>query len=236
MCHAYVEPYAGMLGTLLCRPPAKQEIVNDTNDALVAWWTCLPDQPEELERLVTLTPISRTEYDRAKKIVQQKDAETLRKALAFDTILRYGVGARTDKGTNFGYTAQYSGSKRWVSAKFERLAARVHNVQIENKDAIDVLKFTATLDDVTVYCDPPYYSAARRYANNDVDVQRLTDALQAQKGVCAVSGYGDEWDHLGWRRHEKETVCTIKGNLGPRTEVLWMNQDKNGDLFNDGAF
>ena len=46
------------------------------------------------------------------------------------------------------------------------------------------------------------------YRHPQVDVDCLTDLLWAQAGRVAISGVGDNWDHLGaqWQRHERVTV------------------------------
>ena len=61
---------------------------------------------------------------------------------------------------------------------------------------------------------------------HDVDRGALFSALRDAKSRCAISGYADEWDELGWQRHE----CATKTNMGAaqankRVEVLWTNYD-----------
>ena len=54
--YTYLEVYAGMLGILLQRRPAKREIVSDLDGDLINWWTVVRDQPEELAELLEWTP------------------------------------------------------------------------------------------------------------------------------------------------------------------------------------
>ena len=54
--YTYVEPYAGMLGILLQRRPAKREIVSDLDDDLINWWTVVRDKPDALGELLEWTP------------------------------------------------------------------------------------------------------------------------------------------------------------------------------------
>ena len=54
--YTYVEPYAGMLGILLQRRPAKREIVSDLDADLINWWTVVRDEPEALAELLEWTP------------------------------------------------------------------------------------------------------------------------------------------------------------------------------------
>ena len=59
------------------------------------------------------------------------------------------------------------------------------------------------------------------------DWDALTEALLAQRGRVAVSGYGDEWDHLGWQRHERTGHMRDHrpGSYTVRTEVVWTSYD-----------
>ena len=81
---------------------------------------------------------------------------------------------------------------------------------------------------------PPYPTATTTpYLHSEVDKGALTDALTRQRGFVAVSGYGDEWEHLGWRREVMLSNRTnIKGARGEaRTEVLWLNREPPQRLF-----
>ena len=46
-------------------------------------------------------------------------------------------------------------------------------------------------------------------------------------GKVAISGYGDEWNKLGWYRYEKaDSFSDIKTAVhSKRVEVLWTNYD-----------
>ena len=56
----------------------------------------------------------------------------------------------------------------------------------------------------------------------------LTEALQAQKGQFAISGYPGEWDHLGWVLRTHANVRRLRGKGEPRLECLWMNYEPPG--------
>ena len=44
----------------------------------------------------------------------------------------------------------------------------------------------------------------------------------AQRGAVGISGYGDEWDVLGWRKVTRPALRR-QFNGGARLEVLWLN-------------
>ena len=110
-----------------------------------------------------------------------------------------------------------------------KLAERIWDVQVENRDAYEVLEYMAVVEGAVIYCDPPYVSSdTSPYKHRAIDKERMTELLQSQKGRVAISGYVDEWEHLGWDRHEKDAVAVpvgvnaVKGGL-KRVEVLWTN-------------
>ena len=61
----YVEPYAGSLAVLFNKKPCHIETVNDLHDEVVNYFKVIRDNAEELQKLIELTPYSRTEYEKA---------------------------------------------------------------------------------------------------------------------------------------------------------------------------
>ena len=108
------------------------------------------------------------------------------------------------------------------------LARRMKNVQLESKCAIKLLTRIASETSTIIYADPPYRTAnTTPYGKErvaEIDWNALTKAFQAQKGRVAISGYGDEWNHLNWRRHATTTRANpLKKNRARVEEVLWTN-------------
>ena len=235
----YVEPFAGMLGVLLQRSKVSLEVVNDTNDRLVNWWRCLRDRPDELLRLVALTPYSRSEFGQAVENVDNADLSPVVRAAHFTTVLRQSIRSSDNvSGSSWrrwlAYDPAASGppighTDRLVD-RLAAVAARVHTVQIERIDAVALLERIADNQRAVVYCDPPYPTANQTLYQRSVDFGALADVLKAQQGRVAVSGYGAEWDCLGWRRVERVTHRLTPGVAKPyeRTEVLWMNYVEQG--------
>ena len=83
------------------------------------------------------------------------------------------------------------------------------------------------MDDAVVYCDPPYRNADTSPYRHVPDWTALEEVLRAQTGRVAVSGYGDDWDSLGWRSAElpSEVRVYTAGEMSKldRNEKLWMN-------------
>ena len=101
----------------------------------------------------------------------------------------------------------------------------MQTVQLECVDACILPDRIKDLDSCTIYADPPYPSATTTaYAVRDFDRDGLADVLMAQRGAVGISGYGDEWDVLGWRRVTRPALRRqISGGAEARMEVLWLN-------------
>ena len=230
----YIEPFAGMLGVLLQRPKANTELVNDTNDRLVNWWRCLRDRPDELLRLVRHTPHARDEFEHAVDHLDDPALSPVVRAAHFTTVIRQSIRSsdRVERSSwrrhlRVGACGTPVRNAATLSDQLAAVAERICDVQVENIDAVALLERVADLERVVVYCDPPYPTANQTLYEKSVDFAALADVLKAQTGRVAVSGYGKEWDHLGWRRHTHETVRHTPGvaEMSPRTEVLWTNYD-----------
>lgn len=241
---SYIEPFAGMLGVLLARPPAKVELANDVNGWIVAWWRAVRDCPEEFARLLAATPCSRALFDEAVETVLAgaRSGDLLRDALTIHICIDQGMrhGPNPSRGS---WAPCFSGavgsvpSLRWQRERLAALAARMRGVQLECRDACAILERARRAADALIYADPPYRSAdCSPYgaAAGRLDWGRLAELLAAQKGRVAVSGYGDEWDSLGWHRSELADFHRPIGvHAGaphsPRREVLWTNFPPAGE-------
>jgi len=226
----YVEPFAGMLGILMQRRPVICEIVNDLNGDIYNWWKQVRDNHDELSRLVALTPLSREAFMEARADLKRADTPPVRRAHALCVVVQQSLMHAADAPT---WAPLYSTNlvNRWFGNEFAPLANRMARVQLEHRDALEILERVAICPDAVVYCDPPYHSAECDVYGKETkstDWKRMAELLKAQQGRCAVSGYGDEWDALGWNRFEITkgfTVLTARGHRESqtRTEVLWCN-------------
>ena len=236
---SYIEPFCGMMGVLLARQRVNVEMVNDLDGNLINWWRCVRENTPEMARQVYMTPRSRVVYSEAHELLNSGKGTDIERAVAFQVILEQGLMHGPDvHGLKSGWRQIYSPDcggaySRWTGAEFGVLADRLRNIQIENRCALEILDRAAKQDRCTVYCDPPYRTADRSpYAHSVVDYESMTEILLRQKGRLAVSGYYDDWDHLGWFRHEYQTkFCHSGANAHrpaeKRTEVLWTNFPSN---------
>ena len=224
----YVEPFGGMLGVLLQKPPSRTEIVNDLNERIVNWWTVVRENPDGLADWLEFTPASQVNFDLA--VSRLDDTDPLRRAWALSVVLCDSY-MHSDATKSQNYQTSYAGSGKQLPNReqLRAVATRLRNVQLEHGDALKVLERTADRAYTVLYVDPPYPSTVgSNHYRYTPDWERLTELLQAQKGQVAVSGYVDEWDHLGWRKVSRRAYSHV-GNAGRRVEHLWCNYPAEAD-------
>ena len=234
----YAEPCAGMLGVLLHRPRARLEIANDADFLVVNWWRCGREDPDRMISLTDFTPHAREEVRRANEMLVDYRAQPepppepdFDLAWAFQTSLLYGFGETAGGVVGFRLFLEPRAGNRQVP-DFLALADRLRGVQLETKDCADILAQLADRDDYAIYFDPPYEGTAAPYGAALVDRGRIADLLRKQRGPVAISGYGEEWDGLGWRRREYGNHhVNPQGKVGGRVEVVWTNFDPPAGLF-----
>ena len=241
----YLEPFAGMAGVLLARPPANVETLNDKDEFVMNWWRVVRYQPELLTRMILYTTRSEKEFSRAKALLKAWSPPSpskgcLETAWAFYITTKFSLlHSMGKKGGKF--VAAYRAD--WTArgpVDVGNLCSRLARVQLLCQDACGLLERIAEMSDYSIYVDPPYKNAANDvYNTHSVDRDRLLAALLAQKGSVCLSGYDDEWDSTGWTKTEFPTTIrhfnkkgSGKNVLSKRTEVVWMNfQPKTNNLF-----
>ena len=223
----YMEPFAGMLGVLLQRTPAQVEVVNDIDGRIINWWRHVRDEPDAMVAKLQATPRSRAEFDAA-CLRLQEHADSLQAAIDFTVVVCQSIMPGSLGAKRWGRQWRLPAYGRWtggIEDRMHALADRLRDVHIECGDAIEICEAVKNKPDVVLYADPPYRDTAGY--GHDVDRDALRDTLLAQHGRVAISGYGDEWDHLGWERHERSEE--INPYIGaPRTsrqDVLWTNYE-----------
>ena len=223
----YAEPFCGMLGVLLHRPPVKTEIMNDLNNHIVDMWRAVRDFPDELQHMFACTPRSRDLYREAVTTLQMTRSAVplVKRGWAVATICHYSRLHTTnskpgDYVTGFVETRTITHKSDYIPS----LCNRLRMVQLECTDAVKLCEKLSDHEHFVVYIDPPYpnaeYSTNYGIEHND---EKLIAVMREMKCRVAVSGYGDQYDCLGWQRSEFQTVSPTGKDRPERTEVLWCN-------------
>lgn len=222
---------------LLAKGPSRLETVSDIDGDLVTFWRVLRERPGDLARVCALTPHSRAEHQAAFDLPETlDDLELARRVWVQLTQGRMGVRTRTGwrcyvdpAGTKTAMPGYLDG----YVARMAPAAARLHNVSLESRPALQMIEDYGRSPGVLLYADPPYLGSTRksgRYRHemlSDAEHDELAQALRAAQAAVVVSGYASPlYDRLydGWDRVDIPTTTGQGGTRQARVEVLWSNR------------
>lgn len=238
----YVEPFGGGASVLLNRVKSEVEVYNDLDGALVNLFQVVRDDklfPEFAHKL-GWTLYAKEEFVRAVDSHDDESLSRVDRAVLFYTMLNQSIsGKRLASAGDWARGRLDNLADRFVMRQ-EKLGAihtRIRGVQIECRDALDILQEWDGPETV-FYCDPPYVldtrSKRKYYAvepGDDYHVQ-LVDVLLAVKGMVILSGY----DHPVYNRlrehgwitdlygaHAVMEVVKSKAEKQKRTEIVYRN-------------
>ena len=239
---SYLEPFFGSGAVLFNKPPSPIETVNDIDGDIVNFFTVLREHTEELYARISMTPYSRDVFEEAH---QNRGDTAIDRAFTFAVRSKMGHGFKTYQKTGWKIDIQGRENSYAVNC-WNRLpldlmeaAARLKEVQIENRPALDVIR-RFNFENVLIYADPPYLMETRggkqyRHEMSDQDHVELLSALKAHKGSVILSGYPSEmYDREldGWTRITRKSY---NQNKDQRTEVLWCNFPVESDIRMEGV-
>lgn len=248
----YIEPFFGSGAVFFAKHPSAHEILNDVDDRIVTFFRVLRDRPEDLIRVCSLTPYSRTEFARA---LESTDDE-LERARRFWVRVNQSFAKTARENTGWSITTARTqstpGSVSGRLSRFAECAERLSGATIENRDAIELLERFGTTEDTVVYADPPYLGSTRSsaaaslgYSGGDyshdmpsvIDHERLAACLHSLKATVILSGYPSELyeDLYGdWHQVDVHVAAhssnAARADRGRRIERIWLNREPH-DLF-----
>jgi len=235
----YVEPFGGAMSVLLRKPRSPLEVYNDLNGGVVNFFRVLRERPEELIRLITLTPWARAEYE----LSQTHNDDPMEEARRFYVSSWMGFGggrARWRQGWRYQVRAGTLWKPSAVSfCEVEHLweiVERLRGVQIDCRGADQVIK-ACDAPTTLLYLDPPYVHSTRSkwkdvYAHEmtDEDHVDLAERARALEGMVVISGYPSElyaelYEAYGWQRVETKARTNGGGAISSaeRVEALWLS-------------
>lgn len=245
--NAWVEAFCGSAAVTMAKTPAPIEIINDADSQIVNVFQQLREQPDELIRLIDLTPYARAEFDSA--YIANGTAEKLEQARRFlvaSMMTVNGAIGKRETGirhSGFSYSQSYSRNghearvSRWNSMpeRLGRVVERLKQVRIEHRDALELFKMFLNRPATLVYLDPPYLMdrdhGYKVDANKREFHEELLELCLRAKCMVLASGYSNElYDSYltkerGWQRQVIEThTRTTNGKDLTRKEVLWSNR------------
>ena len=217
--------------------------VNDLDASIATFFRVLRDQPDELVRLCSLTPYSRSEFIAA--LVRSDDPmeEARRVWIRGRQGFSGKAGCAGDWGRNPGNGGVWLPSI--AATKLDALHAYARRLLHVAIDCIDGAEFIAKWgrEGTMVYVDPPYVASTRKgdaylHELNDDGHRRFAAACReavARGARVAVSGYPSAlYDDLyaGWRRIDADVALRGTRNASGmrRTESLWMSYPASEEI------
>lgn len=236
----YVEPYGGGGAVLLQKPRSYLEVYNDKDGEVVNYFRVLREQPDELVRLIELTPYAKAEWELSYR--RDDDPCPVERARRLYVKAYMNIAGPTATWKS-GWRRQKvvtkeKGKRRMTPAPMTfrhvdhlyATANRLRGVQIECDEALAIIErfdSAATL----FYVDPPYSQAVRNrwkktsylYEMTDEEHRELAGTLQATEGMAVISGYQCPlYDELyaGWQRLDRRSRVNGPGHA---VESLWLS-------------
>ncbi len=193
----YLSLFFGSGGDLFNKAPAPCEVVNDLDDDIVNFFETLRDDRDALAEAVSLTPWSRTEWERAHR--RDDGLSKLERARRFVARMNQSHGQRPGctgwRHDGPARTSSFTLQWRGLPERIVIAAERLRYVQIECRPWHDILARYAGAD-VLVFADPPYLGEVRKRRRiyriemmSAEEHEQLLAALRAHPGPVAVTHY-----------------------------------------------
>lgn len=221
---AYFEPFCGSMAVLFAKPRSSQETVNDLyGDVVNLARQVQSDRGPDLWERSQRTLMCKPTFEDSCAEMEKPFEPTFDRAFHFIVACWQGLNgltgaARAQPVFNLRYAPTGgSAAARWnsVVSSIPQWWERLQNVTILQQCGIDLCEKIADSDDVTVYCDPPYFEKKPGYFFDFVgdDHQRLAAALRRFRKTRVVLSYyaHAEVDQLypDWKRID----CTMRKNI-----------------------
>ena len=224
----YLEPYFGSGGVFFNKKPSYLETINDINGDIVNLFKVCRERPEELARAIGFTPWSREEYKNCYEIIGD-EVERARRML----VRHHQSFGTTNSNLNSWRNSQTRNSPRCAAQWCElpetvlKICGRLKNAQIENIDALTLIK-RYNDPDTLIYLDPPYLQELRKrnmykYEMTSAQHEELLEVIKQSKSKICLSAYDNELYNerlKDWYTTEKQTTAQMGKQ---RTEKLYMN-------------
>ncbi|HEA19975.1 hypothetical protein LCGC14_1042770 [marine sediment metagenome] len=232
-----VDVFAGSMSVSLNYKGKIVRTANEINEDITNFFEVLRTDPEELVRLLELTPCSELEYSRCWEISEDK----MERARRYYVRLRmsfFGLGAQKESKSMHLTKTHVNADGGEVVSKLRNAVPKLmdvakeirNNFQIVNCDYSECIE-RFDFKDAFFYCDPPYSKRSRASFNDykfeftDEDHKRLAFQLHNIEGKAMVSGYDCSLMNELYSDFTKIKFPVKKNNIRSSDvqEVVWIN-------------
>lgn len=236
----YVEPFTGGGALFFAKPPSKNEVINDLNGWVTNFYRTAKTNFSELQKLIQGTAHSEIDHKKSSEILKTGNGSDLEIAWALWVQTNLSFGHTIFGGFAFSEGGQGKSSANKRDGFTEKYLQRLRNVEIFQRDAVDLIKLKDS-ENTFFYCDPPYVdSDCGHYEGyTKEDFINLLETLSQIKGKFLLSSYPSE--HLfsfrekhGWASKDIKKVLQVTGKREEtkyKTECLTWNYKNQPSLF-----
>ena len=228
----YVEAFFGGGAVFWSKDKSEVEIINDYNGMVVNFYQQLKTNFHELKSLVDSTPYSRDLYKNSMVIYNNPYIfSPVHKAWAFWMATTQGFSNKIGSWRSSTIRSKESTLNFNKKLNFiEELSKRLDYVQIERKDAVELIKKQDS-PETFFYLDPPYVGADQGHYGGYTQehFNELLKTLSTIKGKFLLSSYpNDELDsyreRFGWCTNDKDMqLSASRSKTKRKIEALTAN-------------
>lgn len=222
----YIEPFFGGGAIFWRKPISPYEIVNDTNNRLITFYTVLRDEFDELAQLIDATFHSRTQHKEAASVYDSVNEADVRMAWAVWVQANMSYSHKIKGG--FAYDRSGKTCQAIMNAKARlkgQYSERLSRVTIECNDALKVIRAYDS-PDAFFYLDPPYVSSdCGHYKDYTADdFAELLDTCANLQGRFLMSSYPEPYleemvAKHGWKHQRIEKALAVNGKKSGQTKI-----------------
>lgn len=232
--HLYAEPFIGGGAIYWAKPSSEVEVINDTNRELINFYEVCKNEFIDLEKKVRISLHSRSLHSDAFVVNSNPHMfSRIERAWAIWVLASQSFSSKLD-GT-FGYDRKTNTTSKKIHNKreafTERYSIRLQNTQIENTDALRIIRSRDTPTSF-FYCDPPYFNSNCGHYDgySKEDFTQLLETLSTIEGKFLLSSYPSdilkEFKHkFNWheRTFKQRVSVSLTNKSKTKTEVMTAN-------------